>query len=206
MVVGLATLVLTHALFSNAPTVIASQGAAVLLMLWARATFGSRSFHATADPTAGGLVTTGPYRFVRHPIYTAVVLFTLAGVSVHRSATSLGLAALVVIGAIGRMLLEERFLGQQYREYDAYAARTARMIPFVFAIALCPALAAISLHAVAPQDIVSPARTLSRIPVLDDPAQLFQRIALRCFVDLQSQHHVVVQPDTGVLLDDQHRG
>jgi protein-S-isoprenylcysteine O-methyltransferase Ste14 len=41
----------------------------------ARVTFGRRSFHAAANPTAGGLVTTGPYRLIRHPIYTAACLF-----------------------------------------------------------------------------------------------------------------------------------
>jgi len=44
-------------------------------MLWARLTFGGRSFHAGANPTAGGVVTTGPYRFVRHPIYAAILYF-----------------------------------------------------------------------------------------------------------------------------------
>jgi protein-S-isoprenylcysteine O-methyltransferase Ste14 len=34
----------------------------------ARVTFGGRSFHVGANPTEGGLVTKGPYRFVRHPI------------------------------------------------------------------------------------------------------------------------------------------
>ena len=53
--------------------VIIVQVLAVLLMLWARVTFGRRSFHASADPTEGGLITTGPYHYLRHPIYAAVL-------------------------------------------------------------------------------------------------------------------------------------
>ena len=60
MVVGAVGLYLTGNLFSPAPLAIAVQVAAAALMLWARVTFGSRSFHATASPTEGGLVTSGP--------------------------------------------------------------------------------------------------------------------------------------------------
>src|SRR5512141_1042392 len=55
-----------HVLFANRPLAIAFQVLAAALMLWARLSFGSRSFHAAANPTEGHLVTTGPYRFIRH--------------------------------------------------------------------------------------------------------------------------------------------
>ena len=70
-------------LLGAGPVSIAFQVIAVLLMLWARVTFGRRSFHAAANPTAGGLVTWGPYRYWRHPIYAAVLLFLWAGVLSH---------------------------------------------------------------------------------------------------------------------------
>lgn len=129
---GLVGLGATHALFSGAPAVIAFQGVAVALMVWARVTFGRRSFHAAANPTEGGLVTTGPYHFVRHPIYTAVVLFSLAGAAAHPSVAAGGLELLILLGALVRMLLEERLLRAAYPEYAGYAARTRRMLPGVF--------------------------------------------------------------------------
>ena len=132
MIAGLLGLIATHSLLSRAPVVIAAQVGAFALMVWARVTFGLRSFHAAADPTGGGLVTTGPYRFVRHPIYTAVCLFAVAGALAHVSLVSLGLALLVLLGAIGRMMCEELLLLQRYPEYADYAAKTKRMLPFVF--------------------------------------------------------------------------
>lgn len=132
MVLGIALLATRHELFSPSPFVIAAQVGAVALMIWARVTFGGRSFHPAANPTAGGLVTTGPYRFVRHPIYTAACLFTAAGVAAHPSWTAIGLGALVFAGGIVRMLSEERLLVAKYPEYVAYAGTTKRMIPFVF--------------------------------------------------------------------------
>ena len=125
-------LIAIHSLFSSVIIVIVVQALAVALMLWARIVFGRRSFHAAASPTEGGLVTTGPYRYVRHPIYTAVVLFVFAGVASHISWASGGLALLALLGAVGRMLIEEKLLVERYPEYSEYASKTCRMIPYVF--------------------------------------------------------------------------
>ena len=132
MIAGILALMGLHALFSMHPAVLATQAAAVALMAWARVTFGRRSFHAAADPTAGGIVTTGPYRYIRHPIYTSVCLFVVAGTLAHLSAASAALCLLVVAGALVRMVAEERLVTARYPEYAAYAAVTKRMLPRVF--------------------------------------------------------------------------
>jgi protein-S-isoprenylcysteine O-methyltransferase Ste14 len=133
MVAGVLVLCLPpRALFSWSPIVIAIQAAAVVLMLWARRTFGRRSFHAAADPTAGGLVTSGPYRYIRHPIYAAICYFVWAGVAANLSFRATLAALLVTTGAIVRMLCEERLLTIRYPEYLDYAGRTKRMVPGVF--------------------------------------------------------------------------
>src|SRR5712675_1201973 len=107
MVGGLLGLLLTRTLFSSSPIVIALQVLALLLFLWARITFGRRSFHVVADPTAGGLVTDGPYRYIRHPIYAAICLFTWAGVAAHWSWSS-GLCGGLILGsAVMRIFCEE---------------------------------------------------------------------------------------------------
>ena len=64
MIAALIGLYKIGVLFTAQPIAIALQLIAVALMVWARITFGRRSFHAAANPTAGGLVTTGPYRIV----------------------------------------------------------------------------------------------------------------------------------------------
>jgi len=119
-------------LFTAQPIAIALQLMAVALMVWARVTFGRRSFHAAANPTAGGLVTTGPYRIIRHPIYTAACLFGWGPIAVHRSLVSVALGILLLLGALMRMICEEQLVKQRYPEYVEYAKVTKRMVPFLF--------------------------------------------------------------------------
>jgi protein-S-isoprenylcysteine O-methyltransferase Ste14 len=135
LVVCVVLLVWQQSLIARNPVGIALQLFAVALMLWARVTFGMRSFHATANPTAGGLVTAGPYRYWRHPIYAAVLIFVWAGVLAHGAAPTfidLVLGALATAMTIVRVQAEEQLLRASMPEYAGYAARTKRFIPFVF--------------------------------------------------------------------------
>ena len=119
-------------LFTAQPIAIALQLIAIALMVWARVTFGLRSFHASANPTTGGLVVTGPYRYIRHPIYTAGCLFGWGPIVVHLSSASIGLGIMLILGALARMVCEERLVTQRYPEYLEYARVTKRMIPYLF--------------------------------------------------------------------------
>jgi protein-S-isoprenylcysteine O-methyltransferase Ste14 len=80
-------------------------------------------------PEARGLVTRGPYRLVRHPVYLgeigACAGLAIAAPSPRNAAV---LAALIGAQAV-RMRLEERALTQAFPEYAAYASCTPRLIP-----------------------------------------------------------------------------
>ena len=124
-----------HVLFAREPVGWTLQGLAVALMLWARATFGARSFHAAANPTEGGLVTTGPYRWWRHPIYAAVLLFLWAGVLDRGLPPAPVPALLLLVGTAAtavRIQAEEHLLRVTFPGYDSYAARTKRIVPGLF--------------------------------------------------------------------------
>ena len=131
MVAGIIWMFAQRVLFARSVAGIAVQVAALSLMVWARVTFGQRSFHAAADPTGGGLVQTGPYAYIRHPIYAAATYFVWAGAIDHHTPTAIAGAALVTIGAFGRMLAEEHLLVAKYPAYAAYRQRTRRILPFV---------------------------------------------------------------------------
>ncbi len=131
MIGGMVGLWKTGALFSGRPAVLVVQGVAVVVFVWARATFGLRSFHAVANPTAGGLVTTGPYRYVRHPLYASIALFAAAGALARPGPGSFFLL-LVFAGIALRVVAEEELVTEKYPEYREYARRTRRLVPFVF--------------------------------------------------------------------------
>lgn len=80
-------------------------------------------------PEARGLVTRGPYRLVRHPVYLgefgAVVGFLIGA----PSAWNLGAAAMFVAAQAVRMRLEERALEHEFPAYAAYAVTTPRLLP-----------------------------------------------------------------------------
>jgi protein-S-isoprenylcysteine O-methyltransferase Ste14 len=134
LVVCVVLLLWQHSMIARNPIAIVLQALAAALMLWARVTFGMRSFHATANPTAGGLVTAGPYRYWRHPIYASVLVFVWAGVLGQGTApaiVALILGAMATAMTIVRVQAEEQLLRASMPEYASYAARTKRFIPFV---------------------------------------------------------------------------
>ncbi|MBW8833139.1 MAG: isoprenylcysteine carboxylmethyltransferase family protein [Burkholderiales bacterium] len=96
---------------------VAIQGLGMTLQVWAKVTLG-RSFGLL--PAHRGVVTSGPYAWVRHPIYLGYLVshigFLLANLSVRNFLVLVGLYGLQMV----RMILEERVLGRASTEYGSY--------------------------------------------------------------------------------------
>ena len=78
------------------------------------------------------LITRGPYRLVRHPMYLSVILFLL-GLSLHASQFWGWAGFIVASGAMLRKsLIEEALLLDRFPEYREYRTKTKRLLPFIF--------------------------------------------------------------------------
>jgi protein-S-isoprenylcysteine O-methyltransferase Ste14 len=100
--------------------------------VWARLHIGRNWGTPMSQKDDPELVTSGPYRLVRHPIYTGILLAG-AGTAVALSWTWLIVVALVG-GYFGySAIVEERNLIKQFPDsYPAYRRSTRLMVPFVF--------------------------------------------------------------------------
>ncbi|NJD87213.1 MAG: DUF1295 domain-containing protein [Betaproteobacteria bacterium] len=114
------------------PGFVALLGAGVAVGAWALAANRPGNFNIRPDPhPEGRLVTGGPYAWVRHPMYLAVLLamaaFALAGDAWQWGAW---VALAAVLAAKARR--EERGLATLHPGYEDYRARTRAIVPFLF--------------------------------------------------------------------------
>uniref|UniRef100_UPI0035B33C28 methyltransferase family protein n=1 Tax=Hylemonella sp. TaxID=2066020 RepID=UPI0035B33C28 len=107
-------------------------GAALLLAGWALRANRPGNFNIHPRPRVGGnLVTSGPYGWVRHPMYTS---FLLGALALARTADS-G-AAWLIWGALllvlwSKSALEERWMLAQHPGYAHYREQTKRFVPWI---------------------------------------------------------------------------
>jgi protein-S-isoprenylcysteine O-methyltransferase Ste14 len=101
------------------------------LAVWARIYIGRNWGMPMSEKDDPELVTTGPYRTIRHPIYTGIIL-GMVGTAI--AASVYWLIAVVLLGGyfLYSAVMEERFMARQFPDtYPPYRARTKMLIPFV---------------------------------------------------------------------------
>jgi protein-S-isoprenylcysteine O-methyltransferase Ste14 len=128
---SLLTLGLKGDLFSPAPAVIACQVCGFAVMLWSRLSFPRGSFSFGAKPVTSTIVTAGPYRVIRHPIYAGAMLILWGSVAGHASLVNAGIGLFASLFTLGKIVHEERLLRCSLPGYEQYARSTKAVIPFV---------------------------------------------------------------------------
>jgi protein-S-isoprenylcysteine O-methyltransferase Ste14 len=101
--------------------------------VWARIHLGRNWSGTVTVKQEHELVRGGPYAYVRHPIYTGLLL-ALIGTAMVRGEWRGVLAVLIAFAALWRKLrLEERWMIETFGDhYRRYRERTAALIPFLF--------------------------------------------------------------------------
>ena len=83
-------------------------------------------------PEARALVTSGPYRHLRHPLYAAEMMMIAGAAILFRQPLAALIAAAVLATMLARMRYEERVLSETFPLYLAYAERTKRLFPMLY--------------------------------------------------------------------------
>jgi protein-S-isoprenylcysteine O-methyltransferase Ste14 len=103
------------------------------LRLWPVFVLGHRFSGLVAIQPGHTLVTSGVYGMIRHPSYLGLLVNSLGWGLAFRSGVGVLLAALMIPPLLARIRAEERLLRTEFgAEYDAYRARTSRLIPGLY--------------------------------------------------------------------------
>jgi protein-S-isoprenylcysteine O-methyltransferase Ste14 len=112
---------------------VALYAAGGALRLWPVFVLGRRFSGLVAIQPGHRLVTDGIYHVIRHPSYLGMIVNMVGWALAFRSVVGLLLGALTVLILLGRIRSEEALLHSQFgAEYDAYRARTWRLVPGLY--------------------------------------------------------------------------
>ncbi len=101
--------------------------------IWARVTLGANWSGIVTVKEDHELIQTGPYGLVRHPIYTGLLLALLGTAVAQDLWTAYAAVVLFFVSFWIKLQGEEAFMRETFGEtYDAYCAKTKRLVPLVW--------------------------------------------------------------------------
>lgn len=107
-------------------------GGALALAVWTLRHNRMGNFNIHPAPKLGGvLVTSGPYRWIRHPMYTTVLLGAAALGWMSDTALAWPVWVALALVLLFKLTMEERWLQERYPNYDAYKRVSKRLLPWI---------------------------------------------------------------------------
>lgn len=100
-----------------------------LIGVWAIATMRLRVSIFPEPGLVNKLTFAGPYKFIRHPMYTAVIISTASFVA---SVVICALWVLLLVVLLYKLSYEESLLLAKFPDYKAYMLKTKRLVPLVY--------------------------------------------------------------------------
>lgn len=109
------------------------ENAGALLILWAIYVMRMSKLRVTPEPAEGSiLVTMGPYRYIRHPMYAGVLLVAFSLVAQYPLSERIVAGAILFAVLLTKLNYEEKLLATHFTDYNTYKQHTAKLIPFVY--------------------------------------------------------------------------
>jgi len=105
----------------------------MMLGLIALFVVGLNRFSIFPTPRQGiSLITTGPFKVIRHPMYLAVLLVVSPICLEKPTLLKTALMAILLLTLIAKITVEERLLEKEFSDYSAYKKRSWRLVPLIY--------------------------------------------------------------------------
>ena len=120
-------------LFSGTWYGLLVETAGVVLAIWAILVMRSNANVAPIPKQNGILITSGPYQFIRHPMYTAQVLAVIPLVVEYSTAIRIAALFILVVTLLFKLHYEEKRLVKHFGQaYSDYQKRSKKVLPFIY--------------------------------------------------------------------------
>jgi protein-S-isoprenylcysteine O-methyltransferase Ste14 len=104
--------------------------AGAVLLVWSFVVLGRFFVHDAAILQDHALITSGPYRFMRHPVYTGYLALLLGSGVASLNLWVLLLWPLSLLGILVQAGSEEQLLGTRFgQDYERYVGQTGQLVP-----------------------------------------------------------------------------
>lgn len=106
---------------------------AIFLILWAIIVMRKSKLRISPIPAADALlITEGPYKYIRHPMYTAIFMGVTGLLIIYFTWMRLVMAIALAVVLLIKMSWEEKMLSMKFITYKNYIAHSKKIIPYLF--------------------------------------------------------------------------
>ncbi len=131
--VCLGLIAVTGPLIARNPVLLAAEAFGIFMGLWAIWAMRLGNFNITPTVKPGApLVEAGPYRYIRHPMYSGLLLLTAALVLDQFSILRLAIWLVLLADLLLKLRHEEKLLAAEVDGYSRFMQRTKKVLPFVY--------------------------------------------------------------------------
>ena len=104
-----------------------------LLAVWAVVSMKESKLRISPIPAKEArMVINGPYRFIRHPMYTSIIFGMIGLLTIHFSVIRLIMFLALIVVLIIKLNWEEKMLLEKFSGYKDYRERTNKLIPYIY--------------------------------------------------------------------------